>query len=93
MELSESEMLLLRELLTKYRNIKEKSIETDPAINLDPPLGVTRHLDLTDKEAAGIIDHADGSVPPIKCTFQPYARQRTGNLCSIHHICGDWVSI
>jgi hypothetical protein len=28
--------------------------------------GVTKHTDLTDKEVAGVIDHANDSIPPIK---------------------------
>jgi len=34
-----------------------------------PPVGVTRHIDLTDKEVAGIIDHADLSVTRGKLEY------------------------
>ncbi|MBA7629681.1 hypothetical protein ES703_37184 [subsurface metagenome] len=33
-----------------------------------------RHIDLVDKEVAGVIDHADASIPPEKLTGQAYQR-------------------
>jgi len=31
-----------------------------------PPLGITKHVDLTDKEVAGVIDHANASITTAK---------------------------
>ncbi|MBA7650773.1 hypothetical protein ES703_58584 [subsurface metagenome] len=40
--------------------------EASGAFEWTPDVGVSKHIDLTDKEVAGVIDHADSSVTALK---------------------------
>jgi len=43
--------------------------QTEDKFEWKTAVGVTKHTELTDKEVAGVIDHADGSITPAKLSF------------------------